>query len=322
MLVRLRAETLEGYVGSSIVFTLPRLVGTQQHRIDYRHVIWSLVRKPGAFVAYRYRDDLFPTTTFRLAYDRLMSAGIERADRQYVRLLHLAASTSESEVETALLLLLETRTAPTFDAVRDLVHTPHSREALALSSPIWIFPPMTNSSHQGGRMPSTSNRQRDLHTALTQLRLTAIADAFADVALRAAKEGLSHEAYLAELVRLEQEQRTQKRTARMLRASGLPAEKTFRTLSLSRLSPALQLQLERLKSASFLESATNIIAIGKPGAGKSHCLAAVGYALIEAGYPVLWTPTSTLVQRLLAAKRDLRLPQETRQIGEICLRHS
>jgi DNA replication protein DnaC len=96
----------------------------------------------------------------------------------------------------------------------------------------------------------------------------------------------------------------------MLRASGLPVEKTFRTLSLSRLSPALQLQLERLKSASFLESATNIIAIGKPGVGKSHALAAVGYELIEAGYSVLWTPTSTLVQRLLAAKRDLRLPQE------------
>jgi DNA replication protein DnaC len=169
---------------------------------------------------------------------------------------------------------------------------------------------MTSSFHQGEHMPPISNRQSELRTALSQLHLTAMADAFADVALRAAKEGLSHEAYLAELVRLEQEQRTQRRTARMLRASGLPVEKTFRTLSLSRLSPALQLQLERLKSASFLESATNIIAIGKPGAGKSHCLAAVGYALIEAGYPVLWTPTSTLVQRLLAAKRDLRLPQE------------
>src|SRR5256886_13553014 len=48
--------------------------------------------------------------------------------------------------------------------------------------------------------------------------------------------------------------------------------------------PSLQLQLERLKSASFLETATNIIAIGKPGVGKSHCLAAVGYAVIEAGY--------------------------------------
>ena len=143
-----------------------------------------------------------------------------------------------------------------------------------------------------------------------------MADVFADVALRAAKEGLSHEAYLYELVRQELEQRTQRRTARLVRASGLPAEKTFRTLALTRLSPALQLQLERLKSASFLETATNIIAIGKPGVGKSHCLAAVGYELIYAGHPVLWMPTSTLVQRLLAAKRDLRLPQELAKLDK------
>src|SRR5712691_7905097 len=159
-------------------------------------------------------------------------------------------------------------------------------------------------------MPKTTNRSTQLHTLLTHLNLGTMADIFADVALRAAKEGLSHEAYLYELARLETEQRTQRRTARLVRTSGLPAEKTFRTLALTRLSPALQLQLERLKSASFLEKATNIIAIGKPGVGKSHCLAAVGYELIYAGHPVLWTPTSTLVQRLLAAKRDLRLPQE------------
>src|SRR6266516_4888907 len=165
-------------------------------------------------------------------------------------------------------------------------------------------------------MPKITNRHTELHTQLTQLNLTAMADVFADVALRAAKEGLSHEAYLSELARLEMEQRTQRRTARLVRQSGLPVEKTFRTLSLSRLSPSLQLQLERLKSASFLETATNIIAIGKPGAGKSHCLAAVGYALIEAGHPVLWTPTSALVQRLLAAKRDLRLPQELSKLDK------
>ena len=135
LLVRLRAETLEGYVGSTVAFTMPRLIGKQQHRIDYRHVIWSLVRKPGAFAAYRYRDDLFPTTTFRLAYDRLVSSSIERADRDYVRILHLAASTSESEVETALTLLLEASTLPCFDVVRDLVHPPHSTEILALSTP-------------------------------------------------------------------------------------------------------------------------------------------------------------------------------------------
>src|SRR5437588_5785529 len=165
-------------------------------------------------------------------------------------------------------------------------------------------------------MPKTTNRTIELHTLLTQLNLGTMADAFADVALRAAKEGLSHEAYLYELARLETEQRVQRRTARLVRASGLPVEKTFRTLSLSRLSPSLQLQLERLKSASFLETATNIIAIGKPGVGKSHGLAAVGYAVIEAGYPVLWTPTSALVQRLLAAKRDLRLPQELAKLDK------
>src|SRR6266481_1151385 len=123
-------------------------------------------------------------------------------------------------------------------------------------------------------------------------------------------------AYLYELARQEWELRTQRRTARLVRQSGLPVEKTFRTLALSRLSPTLQLQLERLKSASFLETATNIIAIGKPGVGKSHALAAVGYELIEAGYPVLWTPTSALVQRLLAAKRDLRLPQELAKLDK------
>jgi DNA replication protein DnaC len=165
-------------------------------------------------------------------------------------------------------------------------------------------------------MLKTTNRHTQLQTLLTQLNLGTMADSFTDVALRAAKEGLSHEAYLYELARLEMEQRTQRRTARLVRASGLPVEKTFRTLSLSRLSPTLQLQLERLKSAAFLESATNVIAIGKPGVGKSHALAAVGYELIEAGYPVLWTPTSALVQRLLAAKRDLRLPQELAKLDK------
>jgi len=144
VLLRLKAEILEGYVGSTVVFTLPRLIGKQQHRIDYRHVIWSLVRKPGAFAAYRYRDDLFPTTLFRLAYDRLVEGGVQRADRDYVRLLHLAASTSESEVETAIALLLETSTLPTFDAVRDLVHPPHSSKVLTLSPPDLDLSPYDN----------------------------------------------------------------------------------------------------------------------------------------------------------------------------------
>jgi transcriptional regulator with XRE-family HTH domain len=121
VLVRVHAETLELYHGTAHLLTLPRLLGQHQQRIDYRHLSWSLVRKPGAFAQYRYRDELFPTLTFRRAYDALAAARPERADREYVRLLHLAASTSEAEVEAALTLLAEQRTPPTFDAVRELV---------------------------------------------------------------------------------------------------------------------------------------------------------------------------------------------------------
>lgn len=79
------------------------------------------MKKPAAFAAYRYREELFPTTIFRKTYDRLQSLLPRRADREYVRLLHLAAGHSESEGETALSLLLEAKSPPTVEAVRDLL---------------------------------------------------------------------------------------------------------------------------------------------------------------------------------------------------------
>ena len=124
LLVRVRAEALDLYRGTTKLLTLPRLLGHGRQRIDYRHVIWSLARKPGAFANYRYHDDLFPSVIFRRTYDALATGRPARADREYVRVLHLAASISEAEVEAALLLLLEQRTAPTLDAVRELVRLP------------------------------------------------------------------------------------------------------------------------------------------------------------------------------------------------------
>lgn len=97
--------------GEKALETMPRLRGEATHRIDYRHVIWSLVRKPGAFAAYRYREDLFPSLSFRRAYDSLRSRRGDRADVEYVRILHLAASTTERAVEIALAGLLERGTA-------------------------------------------------------------------------------------------------------------------------------------------------------------------------------------------------------------------
>jgi hypothetical protein len=117
--VRVRSETLELYHGAVQVLTLPRLSGRNRRRIDYRHLIWSLVRKPGAFANYCYREELFPTTNFRRAYDALLEATPTKADRDYLRLLHLAASTSEAEVEAAIQGLLEAGRAPSFEAVRE-----------------------------------------------------------------------------------------------------------------------------------------------------------------------------------------------------------
>jgi hypothetical protein len=133
LLVRVRADTLELYYGARRLLTLPRLRGRGQHRVDYRHVIWSLARKPGAFANCRYRDDLFPSLASRRAYDALAQARPRRADKEYVRVLHLAASTSEADVEAALALLLERRAVPAFDAVRELVQPPAAGGAPALT---------------------------------------------------------------------------------------------------------------------------------------------------------------------------------------------
>ncbi len=120
--VRIHPDVVEVRFAGKLVETMPRLRGEGTHRIDYRHVIWSLVRKPGAFAAYRFREDLFPSLTFRRAYDALRNARGDRSDVEYVRILHLAASTSEAVVERALHALLERRAAFDYHAVKALAH--------------------------------------------------------------------------------------------------------------------------------------------------------------------------------------------------------
>jgi len=139
VIVRVRAETLEVYQGTTHLLTIPRLLGERQHRIDYRHISASLVRKPGAFAQYRFRDDLFPTLTFRLAYDALVQAVPHRADRDYVRLLHLAAGTSEAAVDAVLAEVLGKHQAPTFDLVRDSLRLPTPAPLPALTEAVLDF---------------------------------------------------------------------------------------------------------------------------------------------------------------------------------------
>jgi DNA replication protein DnaC len=153
-----------------------------------------------------------------------------------------------------------------------------------------------------------ANRQAELQGYLRELRLPTIALHCTDLALKATREGLSPEEFLHEVLRLEVEARAQRRLERLAQAAHLPQEKTLATLQLDAFPATIRLHLERLRTGTFLEEATNVIAIGPPGVGKSHALAAVGQALVQQGHSVLWATTATLVQHLLAAKRDLHLP--------------
>ncbi|MBV8129675.1 MAG: IS21 family transposase [Planctomycetaceae bacterium] len=122
VMVRAYDDRLSVFYMGKHQMDVERLLGENKHRINYRHVIWWLVRKPGAFPRYRYREEMFPTVTFRKAYDRLCEQLTESsADLNYLRILHLAASTMENEVELALQVFLEQGQRPMFDDVKALV---------------------------------------------------------------------------------------------------------------------------------------------------------------------------------------------------------
>lgn len=110
--------TLEVWYAGECVERIARLVGRNRSRIQYRHVIDSLLRKPGGFRDYRYRDDLFPTLVFRQAWDDLCHRlPPRRADLAYLRILKLAATRMESEVAAVLEALLSAGTDWTDDTV-------------------------------------------------------------------------------------------------------------------------------------------------------------------------------------------------------------
>jgi hypothetical protein len=103
---RMYLDHVEVWYGQKKVEDLPRLRGRGKHRIDYRHIIEWLVRKPGAFDNYRYQEDLFPTSRFRMAYDGLRESTPGRASKEYLKILQLAAETGEVPVDQALRELL------------------------------------------------------------------------------------------------------------------------------------------------------------------------------------------------------------------------
>lgn len=119
--VHLSIDRVEVWYGQRKMADMPRLRGRRKHRVDYRHIIDWLVRKPGAFENYRYRDELFPTSRFRMAYDLLQERRGARASKEYLRILELAAKESESGVDQALGLLLQGHEEVSAEAVKRLI---------------------------------------------------------------------------------------------------------------------------------------------------------------------------------------------------------
>lgn len=119
--IRQYAEYLEVWYGQRCVEKIPRLRGEEKHHIQYRHIIDWLVRKPGAFANYRYRQDLFPSHRFRMAYDSL-----KQNSKEYLKILHLAAKESETAVDQALALLIRENRPISFQSVQEFVH--HAQE--------------------------------------------------------------------------------------------------------------------------------------------------------------------------------------------------
>lgn len=160
--------------------------------------------------------------------------------------------------------------------------------------------------------PSAPPTTERLTTLLTSFGVTIAAEEIVPRLTQAGHHGAIP--VLVEVFDAEAEARRQRRIARLRRLARLPPGKTFETLDTGRLPMPIVQRLHELATGAFLHTATNILAFGLPGVGKSHALCAVAHALIEAGHSVLCTPAYAIVQELLSAKRDLDLPRALRKL--------
>jgi DNA replication protein DnaC len=163
-------------------------------------------------------------------------------------------------------------------------------------------------------MRKEERNRDDTDVLLRSLCLPAFVAYRKDVAAKAEKGGWSFDQFLHHLAELEAEERKRRKTERILKRSGLPTGKTLASLDPARLPVAVRRQLPVLCEGGFVEHAENLLTFGLPGRGKTHLVCAIGHELVLRGYDVLFVPAFKLVQRLLAAKRDLSLEKELRRL--------
>ncbi len=155
-----------------------------------------------------------------------------------------------------------------------------------------------------------------LKMLLKMFHLPAFVNNYEDLARKAEKEALTYERYLHELAQIEAFDRHNRKIEQLLKRSGLPREKTLVTFEQDRLPKKIRSLLPTLCEGNFLSRAENILAFGNPGSGKTHLLCAIAHELIKRGHAVFFTSAAMLVQKLLIAKRDLRLSQEVKKLDK------
>lgn len=153
----------------------------------------------------------------------------------------------------------------------------------------------------------TKSKSHSLLLLLRLLKLPAFVRYAEQVAQQAERQSWTYGQYLYHLAELEVHERTTRRIERNLKASCLPPEKTLATFDKRKTTQKVARMLPTLCQGDFVDRADNLLVFGLPGRGKTHLACAVGHELVQHGRRVLFTPTYALVQRLLAAKRDLRL---------------
>jgi hypothetical protein len=131
--VRVHSDHLDVWYAGVCAASMQRLRGKGGHTINYRHIIGSLVKKPGAFANYKYHNDLFPRFMFRVAYDWLCEHS-SKADAQYVRILFLAAGEGEEKVDRAIRYLIKNAKPLTHKNIKTKGNVP--AESISIREPV------------------------------------------------------------------------------------------------------------------------------------------------------------------------------------------
>lgn len=153
----------------------------------------------------------------------------------------------------------------------------------------------------------TTTKQNELESMLHSFRLPSFTKHYLSYARQAEKEKLDHVGYLFQLSQVESEERHHRRTERLLKDAKLPKGKKLSDFDISRFANLSQNRIEELSQGAWIDQAENLLIFGNPGTGKSHLSIGLGREWCLNGRHVLYSTAATLVQDLLAAKRDLRL---------------